>query len=93
TTTFSATYTITQSDIDAGVVENQATATGKDPNDVDVSDTSDDPTDSTDVDPDNDGDPDDKTTTTLPQRGSISLLKTATLNDTNNNGYADVDET
>ncbi|WP_373396581.1 hypothetical protein V8V91_17725 [Algoriphagus halophilus] len=34
-----ATYTITQSDMDAGQVDNTATATGNDPDDVEVSDT------------------------------------------------------
>uniref|UniRef100_UPI0040378AEE DUF7507 domain-containing protein n=1 Tax=Algoriphagus halophilus TaxID=226505 RepID=UPI0040378AEE len=33
------TYTITQSDMDAGQVDNTATATGNDPDDVEVSDT------------------------------------------------------
>ncbi|WP_373396577.1 hypothetical protein V8V91_17710 [Algoriphagus halophilus] len=32
-------YTITQSDMDAGQVDNTATATGNDPDDVEVSDT------------------------------------------------------
>ena len=41
-TTFTGTYTLTQADIDAGEVENQATATGQDPTGTEVSDVSDD---------------------------------------------------
>ncbi|WP_189342892.1 DUF7507 domain-containing protein, partial [Ulvibacter litoralis] len=65
-TTFTAIYTVTQDDIDAQEVLNQAIATGQDPNGNDVSDESDDPNDPTNVDPDNDGDPDDVTITILP---------------------------
>ncbi|MCC1485121.1 gliding motility-associated C-terminal domain-containing protein, partial [Winogradskyella immobilis] len=57
--------TLDQDDIDAGFVMNQATAEGDDPNGDPVSDDSDDPTDSTDVDPDGDGDPDDPTVTII----------------------------
>ncbi len=86
-TTFTATYTITQTDIDNGTVTNQATATGQDPNGQDVTDDSDDPT-TTDHDnnpntPDTNNDP---TITELEQNPSIELTKTATVNDADNNG-------
>uniref|UniRef100_UPI001891867D DUF7507 domain-containing protein n=1 Tax=Nonlabens antarcticus TaxID=392714 RepID=UPI001891867D len=77
-TTFTGTYTIQQSDIDAGTVRNQALATGTSPDGDDVTDTSDDPNNPTDEDPDGDGDPDDPTITDLPlSRGSFSILKIA----------------
>ncbi len=61
TTTFTATYTLSDDDIVAGQVKNQATVTGKDPDGNSVTDKSDDPNDMTDVDPDSDGNPDDPT--------------------------------
>uniref|UniRef100_UPI00260BA429 DUF7507 domain-containing protein n=1 Tax=uncultured Formosa sp. TaxID=255435 RepID=UPI00260BA429 len=64
-TTFTASYTITQSDVDAGSVSNQATVSGTDPSGDSVSDLSDDPTDTTNADANNDGEPDDATVTTL----------------------------
>src|SRR5690606_26347193 len=83
TTTFTAVYIITQSDIDAGFVENQATADGIAPNGNMVSDLSDD-------DSYLDNDP---TITDLCQNPSISLEKTGEFVDTNGNGASDVGET
>ncbi|MBC6992585.1 hypothetical protein H9S92_00270, partial [Lewinella lacunae] len=64
-TTFTASYVLTQADINAGEVINQAIVTGTDPSGEDVSDESDDPNDFENVDPDNDGDPDDPTVVTV----------------------------
>jgi Bacterial Ig domain len=86
TTTFSCIYTLTQVDITAGKVENQATVTGKAPNGTDVTDLSDNNN------PAQTG-PDDITVTLLfpfIQDPSISLDKNSTLQDINGNGYSDL---
>uniref|UniRef100_UPI002632CB7E DUF7507 domain-containing protein n=1 Tax=uncultured Psychroserpens sp. TaxID=255436 RepID=UPI002632CB7E len=79
TIVYTATYAITQDDIDAGVVTNQATADGSDPQGGTVTDDSDDPTDATDNDNNGDGEPDDPTDTTIPQNPSISIIKESSL--------------
>jgi len=91
-TTFTAVYTLTQSDIDNGSFTNQAVATGTDPFDTQVSDDSDDPSDSTDVDSDGDGEPDDPTVTDIPQHPSLTVTKVGVLNDANGNGRPDAGE-
>ncbi|MFC6491112.1 DUF7507 domain-containing protein, partial [Nitratireductor sp. GCM10026969] len=91
-TTFSATYTLTQADIDAGGVTNQATATGTAPDGDTVSDLSDDPTDTTDSDPDADGEPDDPTVFVTQRNPELDVTKEAELND-DGSGYADAGET
>ncbi|KAG1654010.1 Serine-aspartate repeat-containing protein D [Nymphon striatum] len=78
-TSYTASYAITQIDIDAGVFENIADVTGKDPSDNDVTDKSDDPQDPTDTDTTGNGNPDDPTITPLDVAGSIALEKTGTL--------------
>jgi hypothetical protein len=86
TTTFSCIYTLTQVDITAGKVENQATVTGKAPNGTDVTDLSDNNN------PAQTG-PDDITVTLLfpfIRDPSISLDKNSTLQDINGNGYSDL---
>jgi gliding motility-associated-like protein/uncharacterized repeat protein (TIGR01451 family) len=65
-TTFSATYAITQADIDALTVENQATVTGQDGSGNIVTDISDDPNNPDDIDANGDGEPDDVTVTLIP---------------------------
>ncbi|WP_172443368.1 DUF7507 domain-containing protein, partial [Nonlabens agnitus] len=87
TTTFSGSYTIQQSDIDAGTVSNQALATGTNPDGDDVTDTSDDP---------NNRRMRIRTVTAIQmiQRirpsddSDISLLKRGTFNDENGDGFA-----
>ena len=66
---------ITQADLDVRSVTNSATATGSTPKGGSVSDTSDDPNNSTNVDNNNDGDPDDDTVTTFQVEGSIGVTK------------------
>ncbi|WP_188495864.1 DUF7507 domain-containing protein, partial [Flavobacterium palustre] len=81
TTTFSATHTITQNDINNGFVYNLALATAKDPKGNDVTDTSSDPTPCTTcpVDPECT----DCTITELNQSPAITITKDGTYTDTN----------
>lgn len=79
--TFTTTYSLAQSDIDAGVVENQATVTTNQLT-ARVSDTSTDPdtnaiTNPLDVDSDNNGTPNDDPTRVDLQDPSLALIKTA----------------
>ncbi len=71
---FTGTYTLTQADIDAGKKDNTATTTGKDPQNINVTDSDDE-------------------TTLIPQSPKITLEKTGTWNDLNNDGFANVGET
>jgi len=66
TDTFTATYTITQGDIDATLVINQALVIGQTINGDDVTDDSDDPNNPTDDDNNGDGEPDDPTIVDIP---------------------------
>ncbi|MDA6070392.1 gliding motility-associated C-terminal domain-containing protein [Flavobacterium sp. AC] len=92
-TTYTASYTMTQADIDLGAVYNLAFVSGKDTNGNDIENDSQDEAPLT---------PKDKfyettcpkcTVTTLEQKSSIALIKTAIFNDANNNGSADAGET
>ncbi|MCZ4320318.1 gliding motility-associated C-terminal domain-containing protein, partial [Aequorivita viscosa] len=83
TTTFTATYTITQADIDAGTFSNTAEVVGTPPSGPDVTDISDDDSYTE----------DDPTIITICNPASIAIVKTGILNDENQNGCTDVDET
>src|SRR5690606_1214984 len=66
-TTFTAVYVITQADLDAGEVINQATVFAEDINGDTIEDLSDDPIDLTNIDINGNGNPDDPTVVVLPQ--------------------------
>jgi uncharacterized repeat protein (TIGR01451 family) len=91
--TATASYVVTQSDINDGGVYNIATATGQDPNGEDVEDESQDPTPLDPNDPNYDPNCPTCTFTDLPDNAQITLLKEGTWNDTNNDGFAQVGET
>ena len=80
-TTFVATYLLTQADVDAGKLDNQAKVIGKSPTNAPVEDLSDDA----------DLDGDDLTTVPLEAKGKIALVKTVDeVSDENNNGMTDL---
>ncbi len=81
--TFTASYVLTQADIDAGGVTNQALVMGTDTNGNSAMDVSD----------DNDISEDDPTVTTLPQNSGIAIIKVGTFQDTNSDGLAQAGET
>jgi len=72
----SATYTLTQADVNAGFITNQAIATGQEPNGDTVEDLSD---TANEADPTETGGPDDPTFTDVPQESCISLEKSSVL--------------
>jgi len=92
-TTFTGLYVLTQADVDEGLIENLATATGTDPSGNPVEDDSDDPLNPANEDPDGDGDPDDPTIVTVGQEPLIEIIKIGTLQDQNGDGFADAGET
>jgi gliding motility-associated-like protein len=84
-TTITRTYTISQSDIDAGSVINSATVSGFDPNGKRVSDVSDNGNP-------NDGN-DNPTVIKFVQTPSIAIITTAVFDDNNGDGFAQAGET
>ncbi|WP_150546819.1 DUF7507 domain-containing protein, partial [Mesonia oceanica] len=84
---FTASYTLTQSDVDNGKVTNQATATGTYTDGNGNAQTTEDLSD-------NDSNiGDDVTETLFTQNPAIALIKTGTFNDANGDGFAQVGET
>ncbi|WP_338226204.1 DUF7507 domain-containing protein [Algoriphagus confluentis] len=88
-TTFTATYVLTQEDIDNGYVVNTALAKGTAPNEEEVEDESSDPTPvenpSTEC--------ESCTETVIPQNPAIELLKDGVFMDENQDGFGNVGET
>ncbi|WP_255606221.1 DUF7507 domain-containing protein [Nitratireductor rhodophyticola] len=75
TTTFSASYTLTQADIDAGGIVATASMDAMAPNNTPLADISDDPDETADSDVEGDEEPDDPTPTPLPHNGSLAIEK------------------
>jgi len=90
---FNGSITLDQDMVDLGYFENQAYVHGFDPQNVSISDISDDPSNPDNVDINNDGDPDDITRTDIPQHADLILLKEGFFNDENGDGLADEGET
>ncbi|WP_150546817.1 DUF7507 domain-containing protein, partial [Mesonia oceanica] len=86
-TTFTASYTITQADVDNGNVSNQATATGT------YTDGNGDEQTTEDLSSSSSNTTDDTTVTPFGQNPGIALIKTGTFNDANGDGFAQVGET
>lgn len=89
----SATYTLTQTDIDNGFIINQAQVTAEDGSGNIIDDLSDDPEKTTDIDDNADGEPDDPTTTLLSANPKMLLFKRGIFNDENSDEFAQPRET
>nr|WP_241234655.1 hypothetical protein [Nonlabens ponticola] len=86
---YSAFYTIQQSDIDNLSFINQASVEATDPNGIIVVDDSDDPLNTDNIDNNGDGEPDDPTVVSFDPSSSVTLLKIDTYEDSNGNSVAD----
>ncbi|RZV42319.1 MAG: hypothetical protein EX269_15030, partial [Acidimicrobiales bacterium] len=75
--TCTAVHTLVQADLDAGSVVSSVTADATDPSGTPVSDISDDPDESANVDTEADGEPDDPTVTQLPETNALQVIMTA----------------
>jgi gliding motility-associated-like protein/uncharacterized repeat protein (TIGR01451 family) len=80
-TTITAEYNITQEDIDTGFVTNSAIVRAESPLGDIVADFSDDPNDTTDLDLDANGDPDDSTVTQVTSLLDIEVLKSVNISE------------
>lgn len=90
---FTASYEITQADVDAGRFGNQASASGMVAGTgLVVDDLSDDPNNDADVDTESDGEPDDPTVVLLAAAGAYTVEKSSILRDDDLNGRSDVGE-
>ncbi|MFP2994971.1 gliding motility-associated C-terminal domain-containing protein [Spongiivirga sp. MCCC 1A20706] len=95
TTTFTATYSIVQADIDSRILSNQATVSAFfDNNGVqeEIQDLSDDPNNTADVDANGDGEPDDPTVLTYPADTDGDGIQDLTDLDDDNDGIPDAVE-
>ena len=93
TWTYSATYSLTQDDINAGATYNLATAIGEGPDGTPTTDDSEDPTPIDVMDPRYDPSCPDCTVTPIGQNPELNITKEGLFNDENMDTYGQVGET